>query len=161
MNKNLIIVAATAVILFAGGFLFLSNNQTEAPTESDDSMMVDEDTMTEEESLTDDESMDDDSMSDDAMMEDTVEIAMEGVNYAFDPDNITVEAGQQVELTLTSTQGMHDFVVEGTDIATEIIQQGDSGTITFTAPDEPGEYTFYCSVGNHRALGMEGTMIVE
>ena len=36
----------------------------------------------------------------------------------------------------------------------------DIGTITFV-PLEPGEYVFYCTIGSHRQLGMEGRLIVE
>ena len=41
-----------------------------------------------------------------------------------------------------------------------------SGVITgakasLTADLKAGDYTFYCPVGNHRAAGMEGTLIVK
>lgn len=43
---------------------------------------------------------------------------------------------------------------------TEIIGGGESTTITFTAPEEPGEYPFLCSFPGHFAM-MNGTMIVR
>ena len=55
----------------------------------------------------------------------------------------------------------HDFVVErdGEDVAaTDTIAPGSSTTLTVDL--EPGEYVIYCSVGNHRALGMEVTVTV-
>ncbi|SNS90550.1 Uncharacterized copper-binding protein, cupredoxin-like subfamily [Geodermatophilus pulveris] len=50
----------------------------------------------------------------------------------------------------------HDFVVErdGEDVtATEVLQPGESATLEVTLED--GDYVFYCSVGSHRAQGME------
>ena len=48
---------------------------------------------------------------------------------------------------------------DGNDIGgTEMIPPGES--TTFTVDLEPGEYVFYCSVGNHRAMGMEVTVTV-
>ncbi len=55
----------------------------------------------------------------------------------------------------------HDFVVErdGEDVtATEVLQPGQSATLTVTL--EQGDYVFYCSVGNHRAAGMETPITV-
>jgi plastocyanin len=56
----------------------------------------------------------------------------------------------------------HDLFVEqdGNDIAgTGTIAPGSSET--FTVDLQPGEYVFYCSIGNHRAMGMEQTVTVE
>ena len=50
----------------------------------------------------------------------------------------------------------HDFVVEqgGSDLAaTEVLQPGESATLEVELA--PGDYVFYCSVGAHRAAGME------
>lgn len=50
----------------------------------------------------------------------------------------------------------HDFVVEqdGEDVAaTEVLQPGESTTLEVELA--PGDYVFYCSVGAHRAAGME------
>ena len=50
----------------------------------------------------------------------------------------------------------HDFVIEqaGADVAgTEVLQPGESATLEFELA--PGDYVFYCSVGAHRAAGME------
>ena len=39
-----------------------------------------------------------------------------------------------------------------------LIGPGDSTTLTVDL--EPGQYVFYCSVGNHRGMGMEVTVTV-
>ena len=44
--------------------------------------------------------------------------------------------------------------------ATEKIREGGFSTITFVA-DEAGLYEYYCSVGQHRAAGMIGKLMVE
>jgi len=44
---------------------------------------------------------------------------------------------------------------------TEMLGNGESDTITFTVPEEPGEYDFICSFPGHYAGGMAGTLIVE
>jgi uncharacterized cupredoxin-like copper-binding protein len=63
---------------------------------------------------------------------------------------------------VTNTGSMrHDFVVEqnGEDVAnTEVLQPGESTTLEVDLT--PGEYVFYCSVGAHRAAGMEVTVTV-
>lgn len=56
----------------------------------------------------------------------------------------------------------HDLVVErdGEDVAaTEILSPGDTATLAVEL--EPGEYVFYCSVANHRSMGMEITVTVS
>lgn len=56
----------------------------------------------------------------------------------------------------------HNFVVErdGADVAaTEVLQPGQSATLTVAL--EEGDYVFYCSVGAHRAAGMETPVTVS
>jgi uncharacterized cupredoxin-like copper-binding protein len=64
---------------------------------------------------------------------------------------------------VTNTGRMaHDFVVEqgGSDVAaTEVLQPGQSATLEVELT--PGDYVFYCSVGNHRAMGMETPVTVS
>jgi plastocyanin len=64
---------------------------------------------------------------------------------------------------VTNTGNMaHDFVVEqgGSDVAaTEVLQPGQSATLDVEL--SPGDYVFYCSVGNHRAMGMETSVTVS
>ena len=45
--------------------------------------------------------------------------------------------------------------------ATKLLGPGQNDTIEFTAPAEPGEYTFLCSFPAHLYAGMRGIMIVE
>jgi len=80
-------------------------------------------------------------------------------SFAFDPDEITVEAGEDVAVVLSSEDTLHDFTVDELD-AHVAVDAGDTGEGGFRA-DEPGTYTFYCSVPGHRAEGMEGTLVVE
>ena len=43
--------------------------------------------------------------------------------------------------------------------STALIQPDETGTLSFTAPKEPGEYIFFCSFPGHW-LKMYGTMLV-
>lgn len=86
-----------------------------------------------------------------------IEVRTDGLR--FEPAELTVRAGEDVAIVLTSTGGVHDFVVEGAE--THVMAAGGQTVKGGLRIDEPGTYTFYCSVGNHRAAGMEGTLTVE
>ena len=55
---------------------------------------------------------------------------------------------------------MHDFVIDELNVKSEITKGGNSTVVEFT-PDTAGTFEFYCSVGQHRANGMVGKLIVE
>lgn len=81
-------------------------------------------------------------------------------NFTFTPKTLTVKKGQPVEITFTNAGGAHDFVINEFTVKTQILASGKSETVTFT-PDKTGTFDYYCSVGNHRAMGMQGTITVE
>ncbi len=77
------------------------------------------------------------------------EMFIELSESSFSPGSYTIEVVNEGNAT-------HDLVVErdGEDVtATENIAPGESATLTVTL--EEGDYVFYCSIGNHRAMGME------
>lgn len=112
--------------------------------------------------------MDDDSEEgrDDDMFEvDTKIFVLEGVNYAFFMDGeempeLKVDKGDTVRIEFTSSQGFHDFVIDEFNVATERVSDGGSTFVEFVA-DTEGIFEYYCSVGQHRANGMKGNLIVE
>lgn len=83
---------------------------------------------------------------------------MEAINFSFSPNVLTVKAGNAVQLTFTKVTGTHTFDIDETDSHYKITQ---GSNITFIAPSKPGSYKYYCGVGNHRQMGMEGTLIVK
>lgn len=99
---------------------------------------------------------------DSMMMEEKADVivAVSGVNFAFDKTEIRVKKGQTVRIDFTSASGFHDWVVDAFDAATAQVQTGDSSSVTFVA-DEAGTFEYYCSVGQHRQMGMVGKLIVE
>jgi plastocyanin len=86
----------------------------------------------------------------------TVDVLAE--SFSFTPDEIDVAPGD-FNIALTSEDQFHDFVIEDVDGLVEA-SSGDTEEGGFTI-DEPGDYTFYCSVAGHRSSGMEGTLVVE
>lgn len=97
--------------------------------------------------------------------------------FSFTPDALTVPAGATVNLTLRNLGALeHDFhlmdlgyVVEGTwseadeagaFFSPDALPGGEDSTVTFTAPNEPGEYQILCSVPSHLELGMVATLTV-
>jgi plastocyanin len=83
-----------------------------------------------------------------------IEVTSVDFDYELAEDSFT--AGTY-EITLTNEGGAsHNVVVErdGEDVASsEVIGPGETSTFEVTL--EEGEYVFYCSVGNHRGMGME------
>ncbi|TQN42011.1 plastocyanin [Blastococcus colisei] len=77
-------------------------------------------------------------------------------DFSISLDEETLSAGEY-EIEVRNEGGAsHDLVIEqdGEDIArTAVIAPGASETLTVTL--EPGEYVFYCSIANHRGMGME------
>ncbi len=70
----------------------------------------------------------------------------------YNPDNITVKAGSQVTLNLKNTGGggcTQSFTLPSMNIQ-KVVPIGSSDKITFTAPTEPGELAFMCSMGMFR-----------
>jgi plastocyanin len=91
---------------------------------------------------------------------DTVEV--HAVDIAFEPAELTIPADTDVEIRVINT-GMleHDFNIEDTDFATDILPGASEAEATLTVNLPAGEYTYFCSVPGHRQAGMEGTLTVE
>ena len=86
------------------------------------------------------------------------EVAVVGDNFQFDPDELTVAAGD-FNVSLTSEDQFHDFAIDCVPGVVEA-SSGETEVGGFTI-DDPGEFTFYCTVPGHRSAGMEGTLTVE
>ena len=92
----------------------------------------------------------------------TVEVAADpGGELAFVQDSLTAPAGPVTFAFTNRSSVPHDFNIEqdgeridGTKVITEAEESLDVEL-------EPGRYTYYCSVANHREAGMEGRLIVE
>lgn len=86
-------------------------------------------------------------------------IEVAATSFEFDPSEITIDAGEDVAIVLTSDDLLHDFAVEGLDVHVAATK-GETNEGGLRA-DEPGEYAFYCTVEGHREGGMEGVLVVE
>ena len=85
---------------------------------------------------------------------------VKGTSFSFAPSIITVKKGDKIRITLDNTGGFHDLKIDEFNVATKKIQTGQQDAIEFTA-DKTGSFEYYCSVGEHRQMGMKGTLIVE
>ena len=92
-------------------------------------------------------------------------VRVKAYEYGFDPGTITVRGGGggPIRFELVNNGSLpHDLHVRKGDDeigGTEAI--GDGENTTASVPVPPGEYEFYCSIGDHADLGMTGTLTVE
>lgn len=81
--------------------------------------------------------------------------------FAFEPKEVKVKAGQPVKLVLENKGVIeHDIVVEKLGLKTSTIQPGKTAELTFT-PKAKGRYPIACSVPGHKEAGMTATLVVE
>lgn len=87
----------------------------------------------------------------------------------FDPDQLTVKAGQVVKLQLASMDtsmhsdggGWHEFAIDALKVDFKVGPES-SQVFTFTAPSTPGDYQFYCDIccGGKENPSMQGKLTV-
>jgi plastocyanin len=87
-------------------------------------------------------------------------ITIETPSLSYDPDSISMNAGENLEVTVDNTDTqLHTFTIDELGIDLEV-DAGESGSVTIEAPDA-GEYEFYCTVPGHREAGQVGTLTVN
>jgi plastocyanin len=77
----------------------------------------------------------------------------------FDQSSLKAKAGKVTFKFSNPSSVPHAFEVEGNGVEdeTETVTAGESSV---TVDLKPGEYTYYCPVGQHRQAGMEGKLTV-
>jgi plastocyanin domain-containing protein len=91
-----------------------------------------------------------DSKNDFGIVTDNPVINIEQTGY--NPSNLTIKAGSKITLNLKNTGGSgctQSFIIPSLGIQ-KLVPLGSSDTIEFTAPSEPGELAFMCSMGMFR-----------
>ncbi len=81
-------------------------------------------------------------------------------SFKIDPSSITVNKGDNVQITIISDDIGHDFCIEGYNICSATVSSGGSTKINFVA-DKSGTFAFYCNIDGHRSFGMQGQLTVQ
>jgi nitrosocyanin len=87
------------------------------------------------------------------------EFTVNGSNFSFTPKTMAVKKGDTVRVTFINESGTHDWVLDEFNARTQVIGAGKQETVEFVA-DKAGTFEYYCSVGQHRTMGMKGTLTV-
>lgn len=103
-----------------------------------------------------DDTTDGNSGTDEGSNGDVAAISVEAFDFGFEPSSLSVDSGEEVEVTFTNTgEAPHTFTSEELEIDIRTSAGGD-GTATFTAPED-GTFGFVCSIHPTR---MQGEIIV-
>lgn len=162
MNKNnyVLISVVFLLIVISAYFVFMRNSDDSSEIMEQKILVNNEDEfMTVNESIAIESDLNNESITSEDISQVKVFEVM-GSNFAFSPNEIRVNQGDRVKIVFTSQNGFHDFVLDEFDAKTSQMNSGGSETIEFVA-DKVGNFEYYCSVGNHRQMGMVGKLIVE
>ena len=145
-SGNFIMIAIVVVVLVVAGIGFFAASKSTKPTETMKKESPSPTAMEKKE---------------EKMEQGTVKkIDVSGQNFSFSPSEIKVKKGDSVKIVFTNKSGSHDFVIDEFNVKTDTIKTGATAEVTFTA-SKSGTFEYYCSVDNHRAMGMKGNLIVE
>lgn len=150
-----LVIALAAVAVFATKNNPSSTSQTSnAPTEA-----VKNDSMMKSATTTPGAMMKEGSSSEEKTEGAIKTFEVDASNFKFAPNKLTVNEGDTVKITFKNTGGMHNFNIDEFNAKSKTIQTGQTDELMFVA-SKKGSFEFYCSVGNHRAMGMVGTLTV-
>jgi len=89
------------------------------------------------------------------------EIMVSGNEFAFQPSTLMLKMGEPVKITFKNMgKYPHNFAVADLNVATQTLQPGEQGDVTFT-PSKTGTFTYTCTVDSHADKGMKGTVTVQ
>ena len=95
---------------------------------------------------------------------DLKEIAIEGTEYSYSPDQVKAPAGKPLSITFINSGGIdHDltlFSSNGAEVSGSHLHAVPGAEATTIVTLEPGKYAFWCTIPGHREAGMEGTLTV-
>ena len=149
MNRNLIL-AVIAIAIIAVGAAFVVKN---SPTQN-------RGTQNQIESALPTQEVTEPSASDSGATENVKEFTVAGSPFKFDIKEIRVKRGEKVKIVFKNAAGTHNFSIDELNLKTPVISGGEEAVLEFTA-DKAGTFEYYCSVGNHKEMGMVGTLVVE
>ena len=86
------------------------------------------------------------------------QLEVTAVDFAFEPSSLEVGEGGATLVLANDGEFPHALAVEGGDAATDTVDAGGSTELSLDL--DPGSYTIFCPVGDHRDRGMEGTLVV-
>jgi plastocyanin len=91
-------------------------------------------------------------------------VSVSATEFALNPATVTLPQAGTYEFNVTNDgQITHALEIEeeggGAEAETDDIGPGESKTLRFTFSAD-GSYEMYCPIGNHKAMGMEGEVIV-
>ena len=91
-------------------------------------------------------------------------VSVSETDFAIAPKDLDVKTGTTVTFEVRNHGATdHNLEIEGPEGEVELdedLSPGDAGTLEATF-SRPGTYEWYCPVGNHREMGMEGTITVR
>ena len=89
------------------------------------------------------------------------EIEISGDEYSFTPSSVSVVKGEKVKIVFTNKGNIpHNLVITELGVSTKTIGSGQTDSLEFTVEGDT-VLKFYCNIGNHRNLGMEGKIEVK
>ncbi|MBI3955442.1 cupredoxin domain-containing protein [Candidatus Gottesmanbacteria bacterium] len=153
----LIWVAVIVLVVIGGGYYFMSvNNKPAEPAlieETKNEEKTESATQSGTDSLTSGKTAT-------KVAENIKTIEIEGGSFYFKPDKITVKAGDRVKILLKSVDKIHNLYIDEFNVKSSDAKSGEATIVEFTA-GKKGSYEFYCAIGQHRQMGMVGTLIVQ
>ena len=153
MDKKLVLVVV-AILVLVGGIMLLRNDRENISSQNVQVSGEAENTVTAVSTST--PNSDDSSSASSAVKT----FVVTGSNFSFSPSAMTVNKGDTVRITFNNENGLHDLKIDEFNAKTKVLNSDESETIEFVA-DKSGTFEYYCSVGQHRAMGMKGTLTVK
>lgn len=152
-NNSMMVIVIIVVLVLVGVGAMLMKNKSQS-TQTPETM--------EEEKATSEGTSAEAPASEEAMTEEgTVkEFAIDAGSFYYKPNEIKVKKDDKVKIVMTSKDMMHNFNIDELNVKIPVTKSGQTNTVEFVA-DTAGTFEFYCSVGQHRANGQVGTIIVE